>query len=357
MQTSVDMESTVNPCTECTKALKNVGIRMLIEINEIDDLNHKFKAVVEIYTQWINEEITSEPVDISEPAIHCDTPEWTPSIEFDELISCEESDTSYFKRGPIFYCFRSVAVEVKNLLRLQSFPCDRQVLNVVLFSSNSAFVDYDTSNGFFFDINEDKPIEVTYDFPNWKIDDVSSFITDKDDLLVSCFVTRNPEFYLYNVVGTSFLIVLCSFTVTAFDVDDFASRMATLITLLLTIIAFKFVINSWVPQLPYLTLLDKYGIISIFSLMIVIAECFIITYFDDSEGSVTDFDYWFFISLGSTWGLFHAIVIFCVVCQYFYTPWENVANSKRYDAAKKSASKHVDSIHSRKYHIDNTGLY
>ena len=124
------------------------------------------------------------------------------------MNTSEELDISYFTRGSVLYRYQLIKVDIKNVLKLQNFPCDRQVLNVVLYSDNSRFIDYDTSVGYFFDISEEKPIEVTYEFPDWTIEDVSSFITDKDDLLISCFMTRNPEFFLYNVILTTFFIVL-----------------------------------------------------------------------------------------------------------------------------------------------------
>merc|ERR1712079_275832 len=46
------------------------------------------------------------------------------------------------------------------------------------------------------------------------------------------------------------------------DKEDVSDRFATLFTLLLAAVAFQYIINSELPKLPYLTLMDKYVLFS-----------------------------------------------------------------------------------------------
>ena len=53
-------------------------------------------------------------------------------------------------------------------------------------------------------------------------------------------------------------ISLASIVVYTMKHDEVSSRYDVLITLLLTVIAFQFVVTSYLPNISYLTLLDKY---------------------------------------------------------------------------------------------------
>jgi len=82
-------------------------------------------------------------------------------------------------------------------------------------------------------------------------------------------VARNPGFYLLNLYLPTFLISSCSFACFAFVVDEFAGRSAILVTLLLTVVAFKQVIGQHLPRLPYLTYLDRYVLTGL-SLVVIV---------------------------------------------------------------------------------------
>jgi hypothetical protein len=82
-------------------------------------------------------------------------------------------------------------------------------------------------------------------------------------------VSRNPGFYLLNLYLPTFLISSCVFSCFAFVVDEFGGRSAILVTLLLTVVAFKQVIGHHLPRLPYLTYLDRYVLAGL-SLVVIV---------------------------------------------------------------------------------------
>ncbi len=69
---------------------------------------------------------------------------------------------------------------------------------------------------------------------------------------------RKYGYYLYNVALIMDLITALTFTAYTVDAGMPAERIQISLTLLLTSIALKFVVNDFVPQVPYPTLLDKF---------------------------------------------------------------------------------------------------
>ena len=74
----------------------------------------------------------------------------------------------------------------------------------------------------------------------------------------TCIVRRGSTYYLYNIALTEALLVLLSTTAKIVPLDEFADRMSISLTLLLTSIAFKFVVAEKLPNLSYQTHLDKF---------------------------------------------------------------------------------------------------
>jgi len=83
-------------------------------------------------------------------------------------------------------------------------------------------------------------------------------------------VQRNPGFYMFNLYLPTFLIASFAFAVFAFVVDDFSGRSSIIVTVLLTVVAFKQGIKQYVPSLPYVTYGDRY-ILAGLGMVIIIA--------------------------------------------------------------------------------------
>jgi len=83
-------------------------------------------------------------------------------------------------------------------------------------------------------------------------------------------VRRYPGFYLFNLYLPTFLICSFAFCAFAFTPDDFASRASIIVTVLLTVVAFKQAIKQYIPQLPYQTSVDRY-ILAGLSVVVILA--------------------------------------------------------------------------------------
>jgi len=82
-------------------------------------------------------------------------------------------------------------------------------------------------------------------------------------------VSRHPEFYVLNLYLPTFLISSSGFIAFVFAVEDFNGRASVLMTLLLTVVAFKQVIGQNLPRLPYVTYLDRYALMSLALIVLI----------------------------------------------------------------------------------------
>jgi len=82
-------------------------------------------------------------------------------------------------------------------------------------------------------------------------------------------VSRQPGYYVLNLYIPAFLIASSGLISFVFNVEDFTDRSNVLMTLLLTIVAFRQVIGQNLPRLPYLTYLDRYALVSLFLLIAI----------------------------------------------------------------------------------------
>ena len=79
---------------------------------------------------------------------------------------------------------------------------------------------------------------------------------------VTLRVTRLPYFYIVNVVGIMSGLTVLGLLCYAMPVDDIGSRINTVLTIILTSVAFKFVLAGSLPRVPYNTLVDYFVLLS-----------------------------------------------------------------------------------------------
>ena len=111
----------------------------------------------------------------------------------------------------------------------------------------------------------------SYDLPlkeKRKVIELDSLTKKHPKICATCYCARKPGYYIFNAIFLIFLITLCSLTLFAIDPKIPQSRFQSTITLILTSISFKWVINRSLPTVSYLTSLDKYAIVNIFYLFL-----------------------------------------------------------------------------------------
>jgi hypothetical protein len=73
---------------------------------------------------------------------------------------------------------------------------------------------------------------------------------------------RNAQHFAIKVIIPLILIVMMSWTVFWIEPNDANTQMAVAVTAMLTLIAYRFAVDSDVPKLPYLTRLDEFILMS-----------------------------------------------------------------------------------------------
>ena len=96
-------------------------------------------------------------------------------------------------------------------------------------------------------------------------------------------VRRYWEFYHWNVVLPTSLFVAVPYIVVLYDTHELHNRAEIILGMLLTSVAFKFVINAYVPQISYLTLLDKYHITGTCFLVLMFVEAAMLKVFHELD--------------------------------------------------------------------------
>ena len=82
-------------------------------------------------------------------------------------------------------------------------------------------------------------------------------------------VQRYPGFYIGKIMIPLMFIVICCFPSLTIRRENISNRLSVTITLMLTMVAFRFALNSILPNVPYLTWMDHYitfslGIVALF---------------------------------------------------------------------------------------------
>ena len=177
----------------------------------------------------------------------------------------------------------------KESFELRNFPFDAQTLNIDLRQASGATWDnYDlVVCGVQFHRDAIEQPEWTVLTP--KIERCSHMQTK-----IELRVKRMAQYYVTNVIGILAMLTLLVLTVFAVPVDDLADRMGIVLTLLLTAVAFKFVVADTVPKVGYSTQLDRYMLLNmafLFFSALVCTAVFLVKYYneaDEEEGGSGD---------------------------------------------------------------------
>jgi hypothetical protein len=211
---------------------------------------------------------------------------------------------------------------------MEQFPFDRQLLNVNGFSINSEFANFNPDLGIppcVFEDHVHTCIRLKAPKDSWLAEEVSLKVSiegSDSEMGIQMKLTRRPEFYLFNIMLINFLIVTISLSVYTIDAQDFATRVGILETNLLTAVAFKFVINSYVPSVPYLTLLDKYMILTFMIMFTTVVVSFIMSLIDADAADLWN-SYFTYAAFG-LWVFVHVVIVVAHMFGLLTPSWKYV---------------------------------
>eukprot|EP00041_Stephanoeca_diplocostata_P008427 m.125209 g.125209 ORF g.125209 m.125209 type:complete len:293 (+) comp17317_c0_seq11:194-1072(+) len=99
-------------------------------------------------------------------------------------------------------------------------------------------------------------------------------------LILKFSVQRKWQYYRSRIFTVLFLIVLLSFLVFGFSIQEFEQRLNVLITLFLAGVAFQFTVGETIPRVGYMTKLDYYLMITYIFLTVVAFESLTVNQLD-----------------------------------------------------------------------------
>ncbi len=166
----------------------------------------------------------------------------------------------------------SKVVEIKNDFNLKSFPFDKQTLVLEIFdhdwSADARLIDLNSKTFKVLDafINKD-------DIPGWQKNKYAlDYITENQigmmdgeyahGFKLTIELERKYGYYIFKVIFPIMLILLICWASVWINPKELESRLTITIVCLLSLIAYNFVIDSELPKLEYLTVLDWIILIS-----------------------------------------------------------------------------------------------
>src|SRR5436309_12871628 len=95
--------------------------------------------------------------------------------------------------------------------------------------------------------------------------------------------SRNVQHYILKVILPLVLIVMMSWAVFWIDPNNAGSQISVAVTSMLTLIAYRFAVDSQLPRLPYVTRLDAFILTSTLLVFISLIEVLITTILETSR--------------------------------------------------------------------------
>ena len=179
-------------------------------------------------------------------------------------------------------------------LRLQSFPFDRQTFHVqlvavryqpgeVMFLPDQDWI----RNG----LKQAGGIAPKITLPDWTIEKwetkpLTYALTPSLQYSGYAFeftASRNVQYYILKVILPLVLIVIMSWTVFWIDPVHSSSQISVAVTSMLTLIAYRFAIDSQLPRLPYMTRLDAFILTGTVLVFFSLIEVLITTILETSQ--------------------------------------------------------------------------
>ena len=266
----------------------------VVDINSIDSAQQSFVADVAVALHWKDSRLAHT----SGGVVHYGLEQiWHPRVvivnETNSVIRMLPETFDVEADGTVL-CRQRYVGSFTQPLRLQSFPFDKQDFRVHLvairyspneikFVPDQAWVDVG--------LKQAGGIAQSITLLDWTVDkwDIKTLpYTLAPGLIYSGYVfeftaSRKVEHYILKVILPLILIVMMSWAVFWIDPATSNSQISIAVTSMLTLIAYRFAVDSQLPRLPYMTRLDGLFLTSTLLVFFSLIEVLVTTILDNKQ--------------------------------------------------------------------------
>jgi neurotransmitter-gated ion-channel len=281
------------PASEAGPTEISVGI-WIVDITKIDSAEQSFTAEIALVLRWKDPRLAHtgsgvvryplEQVWHPRVAIANETASVIPKLA--DWVEVEPDGTLIYRQH-----FMGAFTQ---RLRLQSFPFDRQTFHIQIVAvrylpSEVRFVpDEDwIRNG----LKQASGIAPSITLPDWTVEkwDARTLLYTLapgygfSGYAFEFTAARNVRHYILKVILPLVLIVMMSWAVFWIDPATSNSQISVAVTSMLTLIAYRFAVDTQLPRLPYMTRLDALFLTSTLLVFFSLIEVLVTTVLDNNQ--------------------------------------------------------------------------
>jgi len=281
------------PAVEAGPTQVSVGIWM-VDITNIDSAQQNFTADIAVVLRWKDARLAHTGTGVAHYALD---QIWTPRVsianETSSVVRKLSESAEVEPDGTVLYRQRYVG-SFTQPLRLQSFPFDRQAFRIqfvaVRYQPNEVTFVPD-QNWIRDGLREGAGMSPSITLPDWTVekwDAKAEVYALTPGLQYSGYAfeftaSRNVEHYILKVILPLILIVMMSWSVFWTDPTNSNTQFSVAVTSMLTLIAYRFAVDSQLPRLPYMTRLDVFFLISTLLVFFSLIEVLVTTILDNNQ--------------------------------------------------------------------------
>jgi hypothetical protein len=265
----------------------------VVDISSIDSAQQTFTAEIAVVLRWKDPRLAHTGNGVVRYPLE---QIWHPRVgivnETNSVSRKMPDSVEVDPDGTVTYRQRYVGAFTQPL-RLQSFPFDRQTFRVQLvavrYQSNEVMFVPDQvwiRDG----LKEAGGISPSVTLPDWTIEkwELKPLVYalaphhQYSSYAFEFTATRNVQNYILKVIFPLVLIVMMSWAGFWIDPVNANSQISVAVTSMLTLIAYRFTVDTQLPRLPYMTRLDVFFLVSTLLVFFSLIEVLVTTILDNN---------------------------------------------------------------------------
>ena len=271
----------------------SIGI-WVVDINNIDSAQQNFTADIGVVLQWKDARLAHTGTGLAHYPLD---QIWTPRVaianetnsvsrKFPDSVEVEPDGTVIYRQR--------YAGSFTQSLRLQSFPFDRQTFHfhvVAIRYRPNEVVFVPDENWIRDGLQHAAGISPSITLPDWTVEkwDAKACVyaltpgMQYSGYAFEFTASRNVAYYIWKVILPLVLIVMMSWVVFWIHPATSNSQISVAVTSMLTLIAYRFAVDSQLPRLPYMTRIDLFFLVSTLLVFFSLIEVLITTILDNNH--------------------------------------------------------------------------